>query len=107
MDEGGSGMYGCFKVSVVEDLLPTEFGVVKLLQMEHRHDLIAREYFNPDQGIMLFDYLHSSASRMHADCRLIRRSVRSVFWYSETDVLPTHLSHLLCLAVLPAGFGSR
>ena len=56
-------------------------------------DLLAREFFNPDQGhaVGLPSPALPGCSPMSTD----RRSIRSVFWYSETDVLPSHLSRLL------------
>ena len=61
-------------------------------------DLLAREFFNPDQRhvVRLPTPALPGCSPMQTD----RRSIRSVFWYSETDVLPAHLSHLLPRAAL-------
>ena len=55
--------------------------------------LIAREFFNPDQrsSVRLPTPALPGCTPMQTDIR----SIRSVFWYSETDVLPSHLSHLL------------
>ena len=56
-------------------------------------DLLAREFLNPDQShvVRLPSPALPGCSPMTTD----RRSIRSVFWYSETDVLPAHLSRLL------------
>ena len=55
--------------------------------------LLAREFFNPDQtsSVRLPTPALPECTPMTAD----RRSIRSVFWYSETDVLPAHLSRVL------------
>ena len=55
--------------------------------------LIAREFYNPDQSssVRLPTPALPECTPMTAD----RRSIRSVFWYSETDVLPSHLSRLI------------
>ena len=58
--------------------------------------LLAQEYFNHHQGsvVRLPTPALPDCSPMRAD----RRSIRSVFWYSETDVLPAHLTRFLpCL----------
>ena len=56
-------------------------------------DLLAREFFNRDHNhvVRLPTPALPGCTPMQAD----RRSVRSVFWYSETDVLPTRLTRLL------------
>ena len=56
-------------------------------------ELLAREFFNPDKNhaVRLPTPALPGCTPMQAD----RRSVRSVFWYSETDVLPSHLTRLL------------
>ena len=66
--------------------------------------LLAREFFSPDQNhaVRLPTPALPGCRPMQAD----RRSVRSVFWYSETDVLPTHLSQCLPGRV-PVGFRTR
>ena len=58
--------------------------------------LLAREYFNPNQGSVV--RLPTPALPDCSPLRADRRSIRSVFWYSETDVLPAHLTR--CLPVL-------
>ena len=58
-------------------------------------DLLAREFFNPDQNHVV--RLPTPALPGCSPMRTDRRSIRSVFWYSETDVLPAHLSRLLPL----------
>ena len=68
--------------------------------------LLAREYFNPEMGpaVRLPTPALRGCSPMQAD----RRSIRSVFWYSETDILPAHLTRELrrcCLCVVPAHDG--
>ena len=55
--------------------------------------LIAREFFNPDQRSAV--RLPTPALPGCAPMQVGRRSIRSVFWYSETDVLPSHLSLVL------------
>ena len=63
--------------------------------------LLAREFFNPDQSssVRLPTPALPECTPMNAD----RRSIRSVFWYSETDVLPAHLSRVIPgRALLPA-----
>ena len=70
--------------------------------------LIAREFFNPDQrsAVRLPTPALPGCTPMQAD----KSSIRSVFWYSETDVLPSHLSQFLpgraLVAAAPAD-GSR
>ena len=55
--------------------------------------LLAREFFNPDQAssVRLPTPALPECTPMTAD----RRSIRSVFWYSETDDLPAHLTRVL------------
>ena len=50
--------------------------------------LLALEFFNPEKGhaVKLRTPALPGCSPMLAD----RRSIRSVFWYSETDILPAH-----------------
>ena len=66
--------------------------------------LIAREFFNPDQrsSVRLPTPALPGCTPMQTD----NRSIRSVFWYSETDVLPTHLSPFTSRSC-PGGCGSR
>ena len=72
--------------------LCTVYGVERHLRMD-TGKLLAREFFNPDQAssVRLPTPALPECTPMTAD----RRSIRSVFWYSETDVLPTHLTRVL------------
>ena len=67
--------------------------------------LLAREYFNHDQGrvVRLPMPALPDCSPMRAD----RRSIRSLFWHSETDILPAHLTPFLpcSLRRVPASGG--
>ena len=89
---------------VEEDLRRTVYGVVRHLRWEQL--LSSRDSSITPITVRLPTPALPECTPLTAD----RRSIRSVFWYSETDVLPTHLARLVPGRVLlPAApaFGPR
>ena len=84
----------------VPSLYPEAEGCVPL---PNRGTLLAREFFNPEKGhsIRLPTPALPGCSPLTAN----RRSILSVFWYSEVEVLPAHLTRVLrryCLRAVAA-----